>query len=638
MDGLRERRRHTSPVPFRSLQNPSKQPSLSCFPVPTPSNFLIIIQFITIAYLLVWLRAQQAVPQQLPNTVSAIPFKANLSQALTSYDFFITIYSYDRPRQLLNLLEDIDRESRRSPLRVGINVIDDNSLSCVYPPVNDNVFDSQTSTSLSIHLQQLVPNTTAPCSARSRFQDVEDFMSSRGWSFYVSKYRHARRRYWHLVRMAHALLHPISSRFYVFLPDDDRLATNFFHKVSEAWSSIEDTRKLTLMLHVEESRESTPVWTDFKPRNIGGGITRIGWVESGNFLCTDSFLRFMNWTFPRVAIQRWINNPPISSGVGSTLSELIHSSGHRMYRTQESFVAHIGVALSKMNAEFRERNAPALLTKYFADGDQAYHQLLAQAATVTASIASLWTREAALHSAVHSLSTQVDHLNVYLNGYDSVPSYLMAPHITVLRSQDKLSKGDIGDVGKFFWCNEIDTDFHLTADDDIIYPTNYVSSLMKFWKTFRSPVVVGVHGIRIRQEDLTPSQGGKGKGYYGSREVFMATEQVRKAQNVHIIGTGTMMYRPQDLGQIDIDQVFQEPNMADVWFGILAQKLELPMTIIPHEAGWIKEVPGTFDNSIYKRSTRSRTSDRLQTRAAKSVGAWKLHPPVSSKNDEGKPS
>ncbi|PXF48344.1 hypothetical protein BWQ96_01804 [Gracilariopsis chorda] len=631
MDGLRERRRRTSPVPLRSLQNPSKQHPLTCLPCPTPSNLLITVQFLTIAYLLTRLGAQQAPSQHSTNIVLPIPAKENISQALTNYDFFITIYSYDRPRQLLHLLEDIDRESRRSQLRVGVNVIDDNSLSCVFPPVNDNLFDSHTSASLSLHLQQLIPNTTVPCSARYRFQNIETFLTSRGWTFYVSKYRHARRRYWHLVRMAHTLLHPISSRFYIFLPDDDRLATNFFHKLSQAWNSIEDTRKLTLMLHVEESRESTPVWTDFKPRNIGGGITRIGWVESGNFLCTHSFLRFMNWTFPRVGIQRWINNPPISSGVGSTLSELIHSSGHRMYRTQESFVAHIGVTLSKMNAQFRERNAPALLTKYFADGDHAYHQLLAQAATVTASIASLWTREAALHSAIHSLSTQVDHINVYLNGYDSVPSYLLAPHITVLRSQDKMSRGDIGDIGKFFWCNEIDTDFHLTADDDIIYPRSYVSSLLEFWKTFRSPVVVGVHGIRIRQEDLTPSQGGKGKGYYGSREVFMAVEQVREPQNVHIIGTGTLMYRPQDIGRIDIDQVFQEPNMADVWFGILAQNLQLPMIIIPHEADWIKEVPGTFDNSIYKRSTRSRTSDRLQTRAAKSVGTWKLHPPIPNR-------
>eukprot|EP00178_Gracilaria_changii_P023099 TRINITY_DN6935_c0_g1_i3.p1 TRINITY_DN6935_c0_g1~~TRINITY_DN6935_c0_g1_i3.p1 ORF type:complete len:643 (-),score=56.29 TRINITY_DN6935_c0_g1_i3:3098-5026(-) len=551
------------------------------------------------------------------------------THSLANYDFFITIYSYDRPRQLLRLLQDIRRETQLASLKVGVNVIDDNSLSCVFHPSHRNIFESYSlPTSLSQPLHHLLPDQPAPCSARNRFRDVETFLANNSWHLYVSHYRHARRRYWHLIRMAHALLHPVSSTFYIFLPDDDRLARNFFQAVTEAWNSIHHTRKLTLMLHVEQSRESVAVWTDFKPRNVGGGITRIGWVESGNFMCTEDFLRFLNWSFPQIAVERWIRNPPISSGVGATLSELIHSSGHRMYRTQKSYVAHIGVSLSKMNAEFREKNAPALLTKYFADGERVYRQHLNDAATVTASIASIWTRETALHSAVHSLATQVDHMNVYLNSYDSVPSYLYAPYITVVRSQDKTSRGDVGDVGKFFWCNDINTDFHLTADDDIIYPPDYVESLLEFWHSFSPPVVVGVHGIRIIQQDLTPSNGGKGKGYYGSRKVFMAVEHVRMQQNVHIIGTGTMMYRPQDLGHIDIESTFQEPNMADVWFGLLAQKLKVPMMIIPHEEGWIKEVPGTFEDSIYKRSTRSRTSDRLQTRAAKSIKMWKLNAPL----------
>ncbi|PXF39968.1 hypothetical protein BWQ96_10319 [Gracilariopsis chorda] len=211
-----------------------------------------------------------------------------------------------------------------------------------------------------------------------------------------------------------------------------------------------------------------------------------------------------------------------------------------------------------MNAEFREKNASALLTKYFADGEHVYRQYLTDAATVTVSIASVWTRETALHSAVHSLATQVDRMSVYLNGYDSVPSYLHAPYITVIRSQDNTSRGDVGDIGKFFWCNDIETDFHLTADDDIIYPPDYVEKLLRFWYIYSSPVVVGVHGIRILQQDLTPSNGERGKGCYGFRKVFMAVEQVRTPKNVHIIGTGTMMYRPQDIGYIDIDKTFQD--------------------------------------------------------------------------------
>ncbi|KAI0561643.1 Nucleotide-diphospho-sugar transferase [Gracilaria domingensis] len=634
MDGLRararDRRQSGVAAAAAHAQRGAKRRATDCCARWSPQALLLLLQSALIVCLsAAWYLARSnadACSQQ--RRVRPDPPSAS---AESEYDFFITVYSYDRPRQLLRLLQDVRREAQQASLRVGVNVIDDNSLSCVFQPSHRNIFESYSSSSaLSQPLHHLLPDQSAPCSARHRFRDVETFLANNSWSLFVSHYRHARRRYWHLVRMAHSLLHPIPSTFYIFLPDDDRLAHNFFQRVTEAWNSIQHARKLTLMLHVEQTRESVAVWTDFKPRNVGGSITRIGWVESGNFMCTEHFLRFLNWSFPHIGVERWVRNPPISSGVGATLSELLHSSGHRMYRTHQSYVAHIGVSLSKMNAEFREKNAQALLTKYFADGDHVYRQYLTDAATVTVSIASVWTREAALHSAVHSLAPQVDRMNVYLNGYDSVPSFLHAPYITVIRSQDKTSRGDVGDIGKFFWCNDIETDFHLTADDDIIYPPDYVEKLLQFSHSYSPPVVVGVHGIRIIQQDLIPPTGGRGKGYYGSRKVFMAVEQVRTPKNVHIIGTGTMMYRPQDIGHIDIDSTFQEPNMADVWFGLLAQKLKMPMMIIPHEEGWIKEVPGTFEDSIYKRSTRSRTSDRLQTRAAKSIEMWKLYPPLSN--------
>lgn len=380
-----------------------------------------------------------------------------------------------------------------------------------------------------------------------------------------------------------------------------------------------------MMLHVEETREHVPVWTSLKPRPENDHLMRVGWVESGNFLCQRSFLQFMNWTFPPVPAQRWLDNANISSGVGSTLSEMLFKQSKRMYRTKVSYVAHVGVSLSKMNAQFRERGGRALVTKYFSDGEDAYRRLLEEAATVTASMASQWTRETALHAAVESLAPQLDHLNVYLNGYDSVPPFLNAPFVTVVRSQDATARGDIGDIGKFFWCTNIDADFHLTVDDDIIYPIDYVTEMIKFWRRFQPPVVVGAHGIRIKQSYLTPPGNRRSRGYYASREVWMGVEKVAEPVNVHIIGTGTMLYRPSDVGLIDIDSVFPQPNMADVWFGLLAQKRKLPMITIPHEEGWIREVPGTMADSIYKRSTRTRRSDRAQTEAATSIEKWELN-------------
>ena len=630
MDALRERRRDRAPEnPAPRTHRVRKQQQAKWTGLLTSAVLLNIFQFILIVILIFSNSSKPSlnnIPIQLSNHApnSSVIHTADPS----AYDCYVTIYAYDRPKDLLRLLQDIHREATSANITVGVNVIDDNSLACVFPPVHENIFDIHGTGSLRLHLHKLNLHQTThiSCAARSRFEYVEQYLRARGWNLYVSQYRHARRRYWHLIRMAHALLHPVTSKYYLFLPDDDRLSSNFFPAVFSAWNSIQDSRKLTLMLHVEESRERQPVWTDLKPRNIGADISRIGWVESGNFICTHELLSFLNWSFPRVPAERWIRNPPISSGVGAALSDLIHTSGKRMFRTRKSYVAHVGVSLSKMNAEFRQKNTPALLTKYFADGDETYQKLLADAATVTASLASQWTRETALHSAVSTLAPQVDHINVYLNDYDAVPSYLLVPYITVMRSQDN-SKGDIGDIGKFFWFNEINTEFHLTADDDNVYPPDYFSRMLTFWQKHHGPVAVGAHGIRMIADSLIPPDGRRGKGYYGSREVWLATEKVEHPMNVHIIGTGTLLYRPTDIGDIELDSVFPHPNMADIWFGILAQKLKLPMMTIPHEEGWITSVPGTFGGSIYKRSTRSRSADRLQTEAAKGAAPWQLYQP-----------
>lgn len=639
MNGLRLRRRDRSfqqSIEYTDDQHVKSSTTKSY--IPRFSLMLNFIQLILLIYLFQKLSTNPTTtssdvttfsnPQSsILNRNSTSSNSFSLPPLLSHYHCYVVIYAYDRPRQLLHLLQDLEREANSANITIGVSVVDDGSLGCVFPPANENIFDLFGTGSPTATLHS--PEAAESCSARSRFRLVEQFLQAHQWRLLVAPYRHARRRYWHLIRMTHASLHPVSADHYLFLPDDDRLSHGFFSNVFAHWQAIKDPRKLSLMLHVEESRENVPVWTNLRPRPVADGVSRIGWVESGNFLCTEDLLRFMNYSFPRVPIDRWIRNPPISSGVGATLSELIHGANKRMYRTDKSYVAHVGVTLSKMNAQFREKGSRSLLTKYFADGDDAYEKLLKEAATVTASIASSWVRESTLHSAVDSLAHQVDHLNIYLNGYDAVPSYLLAPYITAVRSQEKHAKGDIGDIGKFFFCNDLDTEFHLTADDDIMYPSDYVAKLVNFSQSFHPPVVVGVHGISIKEESLTPSTGGKGKGYYGSREVWMAVEKIEESVNVHIIGTGTMMYRPADVGEMDLDVIFPEPNMADIWFGILAQKQKIPMVVIPHHADWIKEVPGTFEDSIYKRSTKSSTSGRKQTIAAKSASPWILNKPTN---------
>jgi hypothetical protein len=565
----------------------------------------------------------------------------------------ITIYSYERPCDLARLLNDIELESMNVHIPVRVHVVDDNALGCAPQiPASDSIFDDFDPLNPALPISQVIPTNpegnqsecsvlcALHCSSRRRYRAVEAVIARNthlGWKLFSAHYRHGRRRYWHLVRMAHALLHKHASEldaaYYLFLPDDVRLAKNFFELAVVAWNSVNDSSKLTLMLHIEQSRRDTAVWTDIMPKRISKELHRIGWVESGNFIADHRFMDVLNWSFPRIAPKRWTDNPPISSGVGALLSETIHGAGYSMYLTDLSLVAHVGVKLSKMNSLFREKGTEAHVTLSFADGEDRYRKLLAEASTITASIASVWSREISLHSSVDSLAHQVDHINVYLNGYDIIPSFLRVPHVTAVLSRTS-PRGDMGDVGKFHWANDLSTDYHVTADDDMIYPDDYIAKLLQFLNSIQGPAVVGAHGIRIIHERLLPGNGRRGKGYYGSREVFMGTGHVSAVEGVHILGTGALMYRVADFGHIDLDALFLRPNMADVWFGILGQQLSIPYIVIPHAEGWLQEFPGTSQQSLYRKFTRRRNADRHQTAAAIAAAPWAIfsfQPNYSSK-------
>lgn len=583
-------------------------------------------------------------------------------------DVSITIYTHNRPHLLAALLRDIAREAAAAGVTVAVNILDDASLGCAFAPTGDNVFDTWDADAEAAAATAGRPRPGAaafppgegyagdpylflvasgapadaaaalrqPCAASMRYAPV--LAAVRGqptWRLFTTRYRHGRRRYWHLVATAHRLLRPPSTpaaRLYLFLPDDDRLATGFFPRAAAAWASIPSPRKMTLLLHIEASREGVPVWTGVRPSPVaatGGAIVEVGWVESGNFLAPPRFLDELRWSFPRVDPGRWVANPPISSGVGAMLSERLHRARWRLYRTDGSLLAHVSPGVSEMNGALRAAGDTTHRSLRFADGEAAYDALLRGRPTVTASMASTYRREPALHAAVASLLPQVDALNVYLNDYDAVPHYLLGvPGLTVMWAGplgDGSGAADLGDRGKFHWAANLTTDFHFTVDDDIVYPPDYVATLVAFADAHDTPVAVGVHGIKILAEKLSPAGGRRSAGYYGSREVFMGVDEVPEPVGVHILGTGTLAYRVAAVGALHAVADFPEPNMADVWFGVAAQARRLPLVVVPHAKGWLREVPGTAAGSLYDRFTARARADRLQTRAAVAAMPWVVY-------------
>lgn len=228
---------------------------------------------------------------------------------------------------------------------------------------------------------------------------------------------------------------------------------------------------------------------------------------------------------------------------------------------------------------------------------------------VTASVASIPGREESLKDAVNSILHQVDQLQVYLNNYDSVPDYLLNDKIKVFLSKDHL--GDLGDSGKFFECDKING-YHITIDDDLIYPDNYVESLISAIAKYDKKCVVSYHG-RIFKNLPVASY------YKGATVQLGCLKRVAVDQFVHVVGTGVLAYHTDTI-KIKLS-AFKFPNMADIWFSEYCNDRKISRVVLAHPSGWITlsekydEAGSIFTNHI--------NDDKLQTEITNSVN-WKL--------------
>jgi len=246
----------------------------------------------------------------------------------------------------------------------------------------------------------------------------------------------------------------------------------------------------------------------------------------------------------------------------------------------------------------------------------------------TASMASIPGREDLLRQAVQSLLPQVDHLNVYLNEYPEVPTFLQGhPQITVARSQDH---GNRGDAGKFFWSAGIEG-YHFTCDDDIVYPPDYVTRAVKAVEHFGRRAVLSFHGTILRDNP---------KVYYEDRKVtYHCLRHVPRDHAVHVAGTGVMVYHASTI-KVSPD-LFRHPNMADMWMAKHCQECSIPQVVVNHPEGWIKT--HRVVDTIYSRSARLKDgsfmdSSAVQNQVVREI-PWVLFPiplPPAARSGEKK--
>lgn len=476
----------------------------------------------------------------------------------------IFITTFNRPDLLVLLLKDIHRESKS--FDIDLLIINDHSTND-YSPVTSF---------------------------------LEERFSGR-YHYIVNRQNFGKQYYWKTIANGFRYVADLDFEYFIQLPDDVRLVKSFFNRAIKSWDAITDKDKTCLSIAANFSRLMKPCWTSYQPHAVSFGnidLIKTGWVDLC-YISSRAFLQLLNFTIEPVDT-RWTSRDGFSSGVGMQISRKLISQGHSIYSVKRSLVIHDHHP-SVMHPRHREE--VRLLTNHDMD-------------KIVATMATMPGREESLRDVIASIIDQVDELRIYANNLHKKeiklhipPIYLHHRKLKWLFSDDHA--GDLGDAGKFYHIEDIDG-YHFTIDDDIIYPPDYVATMVEAVDRYERRCAVSLHG-------RTFGPGSIRSYYHCAAGQYSCMRHVAADKHAHVIGTGVLAYHTDTL-RIPFSE-FQASNMGDIWFSKYCQEKKIPRIILKHEAGWVKDSQN-YDqsNTIYADNCKD---DTLQTKVVNSV-KWSL--------------
>tara|TARA_R110002153_G_C13238595_1_gene490524 strand:+ start:509 stop:1210 length:702 start_codon:yes stop_codon:yes gene_type:complete len=206
-------------------------------------------------------------------------------------------------------------------------------------------------------------------------------------------------------------------------------------------------------------------------------------------------------------------------------------------------------------------------------------------------IASIPNRVEGLKDTIKCLSPQVDHIYVWLNGYEKVPK-VEETNVTF-----HLSFTNDGAIAKLKLLESIKEDnfYYFTCDDDILYPSNYIEHNLS---VYEPGSIQSSHAKIFNSFPITDYAYGDTSGFYFGNEI-------QNKVPVHIVGTGVGLMDSDVAKQINYKE-FSTSNMLDVWISCWAQQTSTPMYVTPHPGGWL--LPNNIvnqENSIWSQVIKS---------------------------------
>lgn len=478
---------------------------------------------------------------------------------LVTYDYCICITTYNRPEMLDQLLTNIYTQSNNN--KILVNIFNDASTKNY----------SQVKTKYPVH-----------------------------WVDY--KTNHGKKKFWKIWDDMVKYCKNISADYFIFLPDDIELYDNFFDNAKQMYEDIQDDHKICLSLFLDDGRKNSTCWTKFKPIDCGS-VLKTQWMD-GLFICKYQFFQKLNFKIEPVPETRWKQNPSLGSGVGQQLSVRLFKLKLNMYHTKHSLVEH-GKHDSQMNYNLRK------------------YEPLTNSKMIVASLTTIPERIKSLEKVVESLLISCDKVNVFLNNFEDVPSFLQHEKITIARSQDH---GDMGDGNKFFWVDKISNCYHFICDDDLYYKPTYFKKSIETLKRYDNKVIVSWLGSYFPSYDVF-------KSYYKSRKSYHMSIQIPHDLFCNIIGSGAMAFY-SNIFPLTMSDI-KHPNMGDVWAALKAKQLNIPMLRIGKDApidNYIVHLDHLYNvnktiwaNSNGHNNNKSMNTSNIQTQTAKDNYPWHLN-------------
>jgi len=240
----------------------------------------------------------------------------------------------------------------------------------------------------------------------------------------------------------------------------------------------------------------------------------------------------------------------------------------------------------------------------------AFSSLANPSQPVLVSLCSIPERAELLRQVLASLAPQVDAIHIYLDRYDSIPDFVRNchPQVTVYLSKDHPG---LRDNGKFLAFSTLAEDcYYFTADDDIVYPPDYVASMVRRIEDYERQAVIGVHGV------LLPEQA---EGYFTSfRKVHMFKKELERDALVNNLGTGTVAFHSGLLRGLDLTH-FGTPGMADLHLSVFCKQRDIPMVALARPEDWLQELPSP-NTSLYNEFRQADDQQSALIRAHKPWG------------------